>query len=525
MTTDIHETDLERFRTAIAGRLGLHFDESKSGFLADVLRRRFDATRLKADEYLARLESWPPNEELGPLARELTVPETYFFRNADQYRALTELVLPERLAVRCATKRLQILSLGCASGEEAFSLAMVARDTIADPAWDISILGVDVNPAMIEKAARGRFSAWALREMPEHDRQRWFRPEGRDFVLDEVVRASVRFETRNLIDDDPRFWHDATWDVVFCRNVIMYFTPEQAQALLGRIARALCPGGYLFAGHAETLRGLSNDFHLRHTHGTFYYQRRDDKSRPLGRGPRPLSPDQVGAATAAAPPACGTSALPIPSLTAVVPDADTWVDAIRRASERVAALTESCREKRSPKRPHPDLIPRAWDLGLALELLRKERVVDALALIDRLPPESGRDPDVLLLRAVLLTHGGQLARAEDACRRLLEVDELSAGAHYLLALCREGVGDSADALYHDQVAAYLDPVFAMPRLHLGLLARRSGDPAAARRELGHALVLLQREDASRLLLFGGGFSREALVALVRTELLRCGGKA
>jgi chemotaxis protein methyltransferase CheR len=72
------------------------------------------------------------------------------------------------------------------------------------------------------------------------------------------------------------------------------------------------------------------------------------------------------------------------------------------------------------------------------------------------------------------------------------------------------------------VAAYLDPGFAMPRLHLGLLARRAGNDVAARRELGQALVLLQREDASRLLLFGGGFSRDTLMALCRTELLRCG---
>jgi chemotaxis protein methyltransferase CheR len=108
--------------------------------------------------------------------------------------------------------------------------------------------------------------------------------------------------------------------------------------------------------------------------------------------------------------------------------------------------------------------------------------------------------------------------------RLLELDELSAGAHYLLALCREGAGDRAAASHHDQVAAYLDPGFAMPRLHLGLLARRGGDREAARNELGQALVLLQREDASRVLLFGGGFSRDALIALCRAELIRCGGE-
>ncbi len=123
-----------------------------------------------------------------------------------------------------------------------------------------------------------------------------------------------------------------------------------------------------------------------------------------------------------------------------------------------------------------------------------------------------------------MTHGGQLSGAEDACRRLLELDELNAGAHYVLALCRESAGDERGAADHDQVAAYLDPAFAMPRLHLGLLARRAGDRDAARRELAQALALLEREDPSRLLLFGGGFNRAALLALGRAELHACGGR-
>ena len=130
---------------------------------------------------------------------------------------------------------------------------------------------------------------------------------------------------------------------------------------------------------------------------------------------------------------------------------------------------------------------------------------------------------MILLRAVLLTHGGDLAAAERLCAEVLKIDQMSAGAHYLTALCREDAGDRAGATDHDQVAAYLDPVFAMPRLHLGLLARRTGERDRARRELGEALVLLQREDASRLLLFAGGFGREGLIALCRAELASCGG--
>lgn len=507
MSAEVEVDDLERFSAVISARLGLYFDEGKLGFLGEVLRRRLEASREDTGSYLSRVDTRASREELGALARELTVPETYFFRHVDQYRALKDIVLPERFAAQASSKRLAIRSLGCASGEEAYSLAILARDTLPDSTWELSVLGVDVNPAIIDKARRARFSAWALRETPESDRQRWFRAEGRDFVLDEGVRASVRFEERNLVEDDPHFWQPETCDVIFCRNVIMYFTPEHAQAVIRRIARALRPGGYLFLGHAETLRGLSNDFHLSHTHGTFYYRRKEE----------------IGQALSASGPKSQSRAVPSTALAEVVGAADTWVDAIRRASARVAAVTESRHAAQTESGSRAVVPKRSWDLGVVLEQLRHERFSQALAKMDALPPESGQDADVLLLRAVLLAHGGQFDAAQEACARLLEVDELSAGAHYLLALCREGVGDAAGAKYHDQVAAYLDPGFAMPRLHLGLTARRAGEVSAARRELGQALVLLQREDASRVLLFGGGFGREALVRLCCAELVKCGG--
>jgi chemotaxis protein methyltransferase CheR len=500
MTATIPADMVERFRAAIVDRLGLQFDAGKLKQLTDVLQRRARAAGCDAEAYVSSLETKAAREEIGVLASHLTIPETYFFRNIDQFRAFTHVVIPQRASANAAAKRLRILSLGCASGEEPYTLAMLARDVLSDTGWEFSILGVDVNPAAIERARRGRFSAWTLRETPERDRQRWFRAEGRDYALDESLRASVRFEQRNLVDDDCRLWAPEQFDVIFCRNVIMYFSPEQARALIARVAQALCADGYLFLGHAETLRGISTDFHLLHTHGTFYYQ----KKGRIAYAPPPEEPADKAA------------------LAMLATDADSWVDAIRRASERVTALTDS-HDRTIGRTAHKAGAASSYDLGVALELLRNERFAEALAIVDALPAESSKDADVLLLRATLLAHGGQLGEAEAACTRLLELDELNAGAHYLLALCREGAGDHMAARHHDQVATYLEPGFAMPRLHLGLLERRAGQRESARRELSQALVLLQREDASRVLLFGGGFSRETLITLCQAELTRCGG--
>lgn len=502
MTAATVPENAERFRVLVARRMGLHFDDAKLGWLADVLRRRAEANREPGAAYLARLEAGVTRGDLSALAQELTVAETYFFRNIDQFHALREQVLPQRLRAQASRQCLRVLSAGCASGEEAYSIVMTLHDLRLDVPWEMAVRAVDLNPSAIEKARRGRYTAWALRETPPAAQKRWFRPDGGELVLADSIREAVKFEERNLGDDDPELWQPGEYDVVFCRNVLMYFTPQAAQATVARIARSLAPGGYLFLGHAETLRGLSQDFHLRHTHGTFYYQRKQQGEQDVC--------DAV--------PADMRTRVPDERLLTAIDGADTWVEAIGRAAERVRTLTTQAHAaSRAAARA-----AEGWQLGQALDMLRRERFADALELMQALPPGAARDPEVLLLRAVLLVHYGDLAEAENTCHRLLAIDDLNAGAHYVLALCREGMGDRNGAADRDQVAAYLDPAFAMPHLHLGLLARRVGDLETQRRELSQALALLQREDASRVLLFGGGFSRNALLALCRAELQASG---
>jgi len=520
MTVALAGADVECFRALVARRFGLYFEDAKLDFLADVLQRRMEATRGGPFSSYQRRVVSPANEheELRVLAEHLTVNETYFLRYADHFRAFAEVVVPNRIQARAPLRLLRILSAGCASGEEAYSLAILIRNRLPELAsWDIRIHGIDVNASMIGKAWRARYSAWSLREAPADLRRKYFRAAGRDFLLDSTLKPGVTFEERNLVEEDPLFWQDDAFDVVFCRNVTMYFTVEATRSVISRIARSLAPGGFLFLGHAETLSGVSQEFRLQHTHETFYYQRREAHETTCGADlPQPRGDHD---------------SLRRP-IAAVVEPGDSWFNTIQRASERIANLTQeksgAARGESRSNSGHPSKSNTAptlplWDRALAIELLRKERFQEATELLRALPAESKADPDTQLLLAVLLTNGGDLPEAEKVCLQVLKLDELNAGAHYLMALCREHVGDREAAVEHDQAATYLDSAFAMPHLHLGLVAKRSADAETARRELGLALPLLDQEDASRILLFGGGFTRKALVDFCRAELRACGG--
>lgn len=494
--------EVERFGSFITRWLGFELDDEKIWSLSDLLRDRLEKADCTADAYLSGLEGAQPGSgELRALAQALTVNETSFFRNPDQMAAFAEVALPQAIAARAQARTLRILSAGCASGEEAYSLAMIIHTMPMAAGYDIAITGIDADTMVLGKAAAARYSAWSLRQTPPAYRNGFFRPERREFVLADPIRRMVRFEERNLVLDDPSFWQEGAFDIVFCRNVIMYFTQAVARAVIARIAGSMAPGGFLFLGLAETLRGLSDDFQLHNTHGTFYYRRR------AGAMTAPCKPLPQAVC---APPADGAG------------DAD-FVETIKDAAGRIASLRQA--------RPQPGAMGRKtaarapFDLAPVIELFQCDRVADAMDCLNGLPAEAAHDPQVLLLNAILLTHGGNLAEAETVCSALLAQDGRNAGAHYLTALCRESAGDLAGAARHDRYAAQLDPEFAMPHLHLGVLARRAGDWDAARRELEKAASLIEREDSARLVLFGGGFRRDALSGLCRAQMAACGGRA
>lgn len=533
-TTDGHPTgghdavSLARFRSLLGERLGWSFDDGDTGQLSAALAHRCARLGLGPAAYLSRLAGEPWQSETTALAEHLSITETHFFRYTDQFRALAETALPERLRARRDRRLLRLLSVGCSTGEEAYTLAISAREAQPDQDWDIRVLGVDANPVVLRRAAAARYSEWSLRETPEVVRRRWFRPVGDGFEVDPAIRQTVQLRQHNVADEDPTLWQAAQYDIVFCRNLLMYLTRATAAELVRRMTRALAPGGFLFLGHTDTLGSRPHGLDLRHSHQTFYYCRSTDPSTPpLGAttppGATPPATATAGSTTwsSTTPGAATPGAATMSSATLAVVDATASAERLSGLTEAPpAAATTTPAVRAAVEAPQPPAAA-ALEPRRVLALLRAERFAEALALVEAHPADDP-PPGERLLHGVVLAQTGRLAAAQATARRLLDADGMNADAHQLLALCLDGGGDSGQAVAHYQLAAYLDSGFAMPRLRLGLLARRRDDHRTAVAELETALPLLGSESDERIVLFGGGFGRNALIGLCRAELDACG---
>jgi chemotaxis protein methyltransferase CheR len=496
-----------QLRAAVARRFGLYFPAGNLQVLADALQQRTARLACTPAAYLSQLADGSAcSGEWEALAELVTVGETYFFRNNEQFIALCAVAVPALLSDGGRGRgTLNILSAGCSSGEEPYTMAMYLeerRDLLSGASW--SLTACDVNPAAIARARLGSYPAWSLRDTSPDLRERWFSASGKAFQLAESIRSRVDFTVRNLIDADDAFWRPGRFEVIFCRNVLMYLVPDTARLVVHRLAQALVPGGYLFLGHAETLRGLSTSFTLCHSHATFYYRRAGaDASR------------EVTMAGSSA------STLPLRSAGMVVDDPIAWIGAIGRSAQRVATLANSAGDHRATRLPTsvpaPDPAgngPLTQDIA---ELIRHERFGEAGERIAAIPARAASDPLVRVLAAVVQIHAGEHLKAEAACRSLLKEDARNARARYLLALCREQDGDleAAGELY--RTAAAHDGGFAMPHVRLALLARRRRDEDQSRRSFAQALVLIDGEDEMNLALFGGGFNRQLIAELCRGQ--------
>jgi len=302
----------------VATRLGLHFPEERWRDLQRGLVAAASEFGFEDAESCARwlLSAALERNHIEVLASHLTVGETYFFREKSSLDVFREHIVPALLRLRRdGERRLRIWSAGCCTGEEPYSIAMLLDSLIPNPmAWNVTILATDINPSFLRKAAAGIYSEWSFRGTPEWVKERYFkkRKDGR-LELHPHIRARVTFSYLNLADDvyPSLLSNTNAMDVIFCRNVLMYFNAERVKRVSGNFHRSLVDGGWLIVSPTETSNTLFSSFMPVEFPDAVIYRKLEAAKRPIVVKPLVFASEPDGEATVTSEPGLAAVLEPI----------------------------------------------------------------------------------------------------------------------------------------------------------------------------------------------------------------------
>lgn len=267
----ISQSAFTLLRDEIAARTGVYYGDDRRDLLADKLSGVVTAHGLTSYlDYYYRLRYDPDAARYwAELMDQLAVPETYFWRQSEQIVALAQVVAPAFFERR-GDVPLRIWSAACCSGEEPISIAIALAEAGLLGRRPIEIVASDGSASLVARARRGVYPERSFRALPAGLRERYFRPEGSAWRVDPAVHAQIRWTTANLVDVEAVRTLAAA-DVIFCRNVFIYFADETITRVVASFAQGLSDTGYLFLGAAESLARLSTPFTLSEVGGAFVY--------------------------------------------------------------------------------------------------------------------------------------------------------------------------------------------------------------------------------------------------------------
>jgi chemotaxis protein methyltransferase CheR len=252
--------DFDFLSRTVRERSGLQLTQDKSYLLESRLMpvaRRYGAKSL--DEFITAVRRQPDQERLKAITEAMTTNETLFFRDAKPFEQFKRIVLPALLTARAAQRVVRIWCAASSSGQEPYSLAMVIKEEGAKLAgWRFEIIATDISQEMIDRARAGLYSQFEVqRGLPIQLLMKYFKQIDERWQLDDAIRAMVQYRLFNLLED-PRGL--GSFDVVFCRNVLIYFDQPTKGQVLERIAKLLPSDGVLYLGGAETVLGITDRF-------------------------------------------------------------------------------------------------------------------------------------------------------------------------------------------------------------------------------------------------------------------------
>ncbi len=458
---------LSRLSELVAEQTGLYFPQERWGDLERGIAAAAPDFNFQDRESCARwLLSVPLTRHMKEiLATHLSVGETYFFREKQNLGILEEQILPPLLQARSQNdqRRLRIWSAGCCTGEEAYTIAILLDRLIPDlREWNITILATDFNPKFLRKAVEGAYGEWSFRDAPGWVRERYF-TKGADGRLEILprIRKMVTFSYLNFADDVYPSLSNNTgaMDVIFCRNVLMYFTAQRAKQVAGNFYRALVDGGWLIVSPSEASNRLLSLFAPVEFPEAVLYRKMVNSESKTQEPKSPVSEHQIlqpftGAETA-------PSSLPV-------------------------AQTK------------PDIVTAAIHAEQA----------------DRLPAPPIEEPETLSIMARNCANQGRLGEALEWCEKAITADKMNPSHHYLLATILQEQGQHDNAIRSLMRALYLDSDFVLAHFALGNLHQSQGRYREAQRYFENVLLLLRTHSADETLLEADGLTAGRLVEIV-----------
>lgn len=475
----LNAKDFTKFRDFVHTKSGIFLDDYKSESLRDALQALMRQKDIEDyGVYYALLND--PREgdkELKRLLDLVTVNETCFFRNPPQFEALRKVVLPEiiKTKMRDGNRTIKVWSAGCSTGEEPYSVAMTLLEYLPEPeTWRIDILATDISGQVLTEAQKGIYGKRTLRETGDYYLRKYFHEtEDGEFALARKIKDMVTFNYHNLVAESYPMLVLGGWDIIFCRNVTIYFQLASVRKVIGDFYTALRDGGYLFIGHAESLYKINDKFVPVHI-GSAYVYKKDES----------------------APAICLINSTDVAN--AVGPD---------RRLEKPVARQEHRRDE-----------DKAALYATAYEYFIREEFDDAAKFAQKLVKIEPSNTEARILLANVYVNQNRLESALSQISAALELDSISAKAHYLLGMIREKQGQLDEAVREFKQVLYIDRDFAIAHINLANIYKTRNLAADAAKEYNYAIEALAVSPRGDWADFAGGFLGDVLAEICRRNL-------
>lgn len=271
---EISADDFEKFREYFYRKTGISFEPTKRYFVDKRLVERIQATQSGSfRNYFIMLRFQASGEELQLLTNLMTVNETYFLREEYQFKCLVDSILPEIVRHRTGRSPIRIWCIPSSSGEEPYSIAMYLQEKWPGiNNWDVEIVSSDIDTGILNKARIGRYTTRSVQNVPRHWLHKYFTRVGDDYQICDDLRDALDFTRVNLADaTDTRPYRN--FDVIFCRNLLIYFDDVSRKAAAETFYDALNPGGFICLGHSESMSRISSLYKVRKFPEAIVYQK------------------------------------------------------------------------------------------------------------------------------------------------------------------------------------------------------------------------------------------------------------